>query len=67
VFGNALGCFAELVLAQSNNVHLIPNGMSFEEAAGLSVTYPTSYAALVIRAKLQKGTVYYMKEIVLII
>lgn len=32
--------------------------MSFEEAAGLSITYPTSYAALVIRAKLQKGILY---------
>ncbi|CAB4402780.1 unnamed protein product [Rhizophagus irregularis] len=55
VFGGASGCFAERVSAQINNLHLIPDGMSFEEAAGLSITYPTSYAALVIRAKLQKG------------
>ncbi|RIA84971.1 hypothetical protein C1645_782924 [Glomus cerebriforme] len=54
VFGYAVGCFAERVSAQSNNVYLMPDGMSFEEAAGLSITYPTSYAALVIRAKLQK-------------
>ncbi|GBB86736.1 hypothetical protein RclHR1_13130002 [Rhizophagus clarus] len=55
VFGSANGCFAERASAQSNNLYLIPDGMSFEEAAGLFLTYPTSYSALVIRAKLQKG------------
>ena len=56
MFGFANGCFAERVSALSDNMFLIPDGMSFEEAAGLSITYPTSYSALVIRAKLQKGT-----------
>ena len=59
VFGSAQGCFAERVVAQSNNVYLIPDGMNFEEAAGLFVTYPTSYAALVIRAKLQRGKFFF--------
>jgi NADPH2:quinone reductase len=54
VFGFANGCFAERVSALSDNMFLIPDGMSFEEAAGLSITY--RYSALVIRAKLQKGT-----------
>ncbi|CAG8469375.1 5660_t:CDS:2 [Funneliformis caledonium] len=54
VFGSAQGSFAERVAALSSDVYLIPDGLSFEEAAGLFVTFPTSYAALVIRAKLKK-------------
>jgi NADPH:quinone reductase len=36
-------------------LHVIPRGWTFKEAAGLSVTAPTSYAALVLRAKVQRG------------
>jgi NADPH2:quinone reductase len=36
-------------------LHRIPRGWTFRDAAGLSITAPTSYAALVLRAKLQKG------------
>ena len=33
----------------------MPDGWSFEDAAGLFVTAPTSYAALVERAGVKKG------------
>ena len=33
----------------------MPPQMSFEEAAGIFITFPTSYAALALRAKLQPG------------
>lgn len=33
----------------------IPANLSFDEAAGISLTYPTSYLALTVRGKLQKG------------
>ena len=42
MFGSVNGCFAERVSAQSNNVYLVPDGLSFEEVAGLSITYPTT-------------------------
>lgn len=34
---------------------VVPDGLSYEEASTLFITYPTSYAGLVTRAKLQKG------------
>jgi len=57
VFGSTQGSYAEKTIAQLPTLHHIPKGWSFKEAAGLSVTAPTSYAALVLRAKLQKGEV----------
>ncbi|CAG8480074.1 2370_t:CDS:2 [Cetraspora pellucida] len=54
VFGYGQGSLAERVATDIDNVHLIPDGMSFEEASGLFITCPTSYTALVIRANLQK-------------
>jgi NADPH:quinone reductase len=33
----------------------IPEGMEMEQAAGIYITFPTSYAALVIRAELRRG------------
>jgi NADPH:quinone reductase len=33
----------------------VPDGWSFQEAAGLFVTAPTSYAALVTRANIKEG------------
>jgi len=33
----------------------VPEGWSFDEAAGLFVTAPTSYGALVVRAGIKKG------------
>ncbi|CAE6430394.1 unnamed protein product [Rhizoctonia solani] len=55
VFGSAQGSYAERVAAKWHSLHPIPNGFSFEQAAGLFVTWPTSYEALVGRAQLQSG------------
>lgn len=33
----------------------VPEGWSFDEAAGMFVTAPTSYAGLVTRANIKKG------------
>ncbi|KAG9295788.1 hypothetical protein G9A89_009017 [Geosiphon pyriformis] len=55
VFGTANGTFSERVSTPSSSLLPIPAAMSFEEAAGLYITYPTSYAALVLRANLRKG------------
>ena len=57
VFGSAQGAYAEKIIAQKETLHKIPSGWSFRDAAGLSVTAPTSYAALVLRAKLQPGEI----------
>ena len=53
VFGSGQGADAEKVIAQKATLHKIPHGWSFRDAAGLSVTAPTSYAALVLRAKIR--------------
>ncbi|CAG8437721.1 1699_t:CDS:2 [Acaulospora colombiana] len=55
IFGVGNGCFAERATVDVDSSHLIPSGMNYEEAAGLYVTYPTSYAALAFRAKLREG------------
>ncbi|CAE7099868.1 unnamed protein product [Rhizoctonia solani] len=55
VFGSAQGAYAERVAAKWHSLHPIPSGFSFEQAAGLFVTWPTSYEALVGRAQLQPG------------
>ncbi|MDJ0848917.1 MAG: NADPH:quinone oxidoreductase family protein [Myxococcota bacterium] len=56
VFGApGLGCFAEVAVVPAALTFALPDGMSFEEGAGVPITYPTSYAALVTRAALQPG------------
>ncbi len=50
-----LGGFAEVTVVPESFVYDVPDGMSFNEAASLPIVYPTSYAALVLRAKLQAG------------
>ncbi|KAH9981893.1 NAD-P-binding protein [Russula compacta] len=55
VFGSAQGSLAERVLAKPELVLPLPDALSFDQGAGLYVTYPTSYEALVGRAKLQPG------------
>ncbi|KAF8608812.1 NAD(P)-binding protein [Ceratobasidium sp. AG-I] len=55
VFGSAQGAYAERVAAKWKSLHPIPAGFTFDEAAGLFVTWPTSYEALVGRAQLQPG------------
>jgi len=53
----AYGCFAERVVFPAESVYRMPDGMSFEEGAAIPMIYPTSHAALVLRADLQPGEV----------
>ncbi|KAJ2743367.1 hypothetical protein GGI20_003803 [Coemansia sp. BCRC 34301] len=56
VFGsNPTGAYAEYIAVPSIQCFPIPPALSFEQAAGLYITYPTSYAGLVLRARVQRG------------
>lgn len=55
VFGASQGAFATRVCATESRLCPVPAGWSFGEAAGLFVTAPTSYAALVVRANIRAG------------
>ncbi|PVV03529.1 hypothetical protein BB560_001982 [Smittium megazygosporum] len=56
VFGSVPdGAYAEYACANENMIFKIPSRLSFDEAAGIYVTYPTSYAALVLRASLKSS------------
>jgi len=55
VFGAAQGAYAEKVAARWDRLVPLPANMSFEQGAGLFVTWPTSYEALVGRAELKPG------------
>lgn len=47
------GCYADQLITDVANCYIIPEVMSFTDAAALGLVYQTSYAALVYRAKLQ--------------
>src|SRR5690606_99707 len=49
------GGLAERLAVPASSLISMPDGMSFEEAAALTMTYGTSYYALKDRAKLQPG------------
>ncbi|KAJ5806927.1 hypothetical protein N7474_010519 [Penicillium riverlandense] len=55
VFGANQGAYATHVLASEQTLLPVPNGWSFEDAAGLFVTAPTSYGGLVHRAGVKAG------------
>lgn len=55
VFGATQGAYATKCVAKEVALLPVPEGWSFREAAGLFVTAPTSYGALVIRAGVKKG------------
>ncbi|KAH8991185.1 NAD-P-binding protein [Lactarius akahatsu] len=55
VFGCCQGAFGERVVAKPVDVLPLPDTLSFDQGAGLFVTYPTSYEALVGRGKLRAG------------
>ncbi|EGX44294.1 hypothetical protein TWF173_010592 [Orbilia oligospora] len=55
VFGASQGSYATKICVSENLLHKIPDGWSYEAAAGLYVTVPTSYAALTLRANLKEG------------
>jgi zinc-binding alcohol dehydrogenase/oxidoreductase len=49
------GTHAELIAVPESNVHPIPEGMSFEEAAAFPLVFETAYRMLVTRAALREG------------
>ncbi|EYE94153.1 NADPH:quinone oxidoreductase family protein [Aspergillus ruber CBS 135680] len=55
VFGATQGAYATHILAPEQALLPVPEGWSFEDAAGLFVTAPTSYGGLVHRANVQAG------------
>lgn len=55
VFGASQGAYATHILAPEVALFPVPAGWSFEDAAGLFVTAPTSYGGLVTRANVQAG------------
>jgi NADPH2:quinone reductase len=50
-----MGGYAERIALPAALAHRMPEAMSFEEAAGFPIVYPTSYAGLVYRAALRAG------------
>ncbi|GAA6033248.1 hypothetical protein JCM8097_003015 [Rhodosporidiobolus ruineniae] len=55
VFGAGQGAYAEEIAVDWRKILTVPDKMGLAEAAGLYVTYPTSYAGLVNRAQTQEG------------
>lgn len=51
----SLGAFAERAVVPARSAWRMPDGMTFEEGAAFPIVYPTSYAALVLRARLVPG------------
>ena len=49
------GTNAELIAVPAPNVHPIPEGLSFEEAAAFPLVFETAYRMLVTRAGLREG------------
>jgi zinc-binding alcohol dehydrogenase/oxidoreductase len=49
------GTNAELIAVPATNVHPIPQGLSFEEAAAFPLVFETAYRMLVTRAGLREG------------
>ncbi|HMV80170.1 MAG TPA: NADPH:quinone oxidoreductase family protein [Leptospiraceae bacterium] len=47
-----LGGYAEKVSVPEKDVYPLPEGMSFEEGAGMVITYQSSYFGVVVRGKL---------------
>ncbi|KAK7223608.1 hypothetical protein V2G26_011611 [Clonostachys chloroleuca] len=57
VFGASQGAFATKLAVPESALLPVPDGWSFQEAAGLFVTAPTSYGALVVRAGIKAGDI----------
>jgi len=55
IFGAGQGSYAEKVAANWNSLLPVPKGLSYAQASGLFVTWPTSYEALTGRANLKAG------------
>ncbi|EJD51027.1 NAD(P)-binding protein, partial [Auricularia subglabra TFB-10046 SS5] len=55
VFGSATSAYAERAAAPWRQLHLVPDNMTMEQAAGMSLTWPTSYEGIVGRGELKPG------------
>ncbi|KAF8658325.1 hypothetical protein AX16_002093 [Volvariella volvacea WC 439] len=55
VFGAAQGAFAERIAVAWKDLLPLPKGLTYDQGAGLYVTWPTSYEALVGRGELKEG------------
>ncbi|KIM40120.1 hypothetical protein M413DRAFT_446274 [Hebeloma cylindrosporum] len=55
VFGASLGSFADKVAVDFDRLIPLPDNITFDQGAGLYITWPTSYEALVGRAELKSG------------
>ena len=55
VFGAQQGAFADTIATTWDRLIPLPDNISFDQGAGLYVTWPTSYEALVGRAELKAG------------
>ena len=51
------GTYAEKTLCQESHVHPLPEGVSFEQGAGVTVPYAAAYRALFQRARAAAGEV----------
>lgn len=58
VFGAVLGTFATQALVVEEDIRPMPGGWSYVQASGLFYTAPTAYAALILRARAQKGLTF---------
>jgi NADPH2:quinone reductase len=48
------GSYAEYSVISAHDAYRLPDEMSFEEGAAFPIVYPTSYAALILRANLRE-------------
>lgn len=55
VFGASQGAYATKINVDEDSLRPIPEGWSFSDAAGLFITAPTSFSALVLRAGIKEG------------
>ncbi|RKF64257.1 Quinone oxidoreductase-like protein 2-like protein [Erysiphe neolycopersici] len=55
VFGASQGAYATKIAANEDSLKPMPEGWSFSDAAGLFITAPTSFSALVLRAGIKEG------------
>ncbi|RZT94841.1 NADPH2:quinone reductase [Advenella incenata] len=49
------GAFAERVVTSTDNCHVLPDSISFAEAAAMGLVYQTAYFALVVRGQFRSG------------
>lgn len=55
VFGMGQGSLADKVVAKWRSAKVLPDNLTFDQGAGLFITWPTSYEALIGRAELKSG------------